>query len=29
VIDGAMAARFTTYLAKQLADVKALLQAVP
>jgi len=29
VIDGAMAARFTTFLAKQLADVKALVAAVP
>ncbi len=29
VIDGAMAARFTTYLAKQLAEVKVLLEAVP
>ena len=29
VIDGALGARFTTYLAKQLADVKTLLQAVP
>jgi pyruvate dehydrogenase E2 component (dihydrolipoamide acetyltransferase) len=29
VVDGAMGARFTTYLAKQLADVKGLLQAVP
>jgi pyruvate dehydrogenase E2 component (dihydrolipoamide acetyltransferase) len=29
VIDGAMGARFTTYLAKQLVDVKGLLQAVP
>jgi pyruvate dehydrogenase E2 component (dihydrolipoamide acetyltransferase) len=29
VIDGAMGARFTTYLAKQLADVKGLLEAVP
>jgi pyruvate dehydrogenase E2 component (dihydrolipoamide acetyltransferase) len=29
VIDGAMGVRFTTYLAKQLADVKGLLQAVP
>ncbi|MGE0115102.1 MAG: dihydrolipoyllysine-residue acetyltransferase [Steroidobacteraceae bacterium] len=29
VIDGALGARFTTYLARQLADVKLLLQAVP
>jgi pyruvate dehydrogenase E2 component (dihydrolipoamide acetyltransferase) len=29
VIDGALGARFTTYLAKQLADVKTLLMAVP
>lgn len=29
VIDGAMGARITTYLAKQLADVKSLLEAVP
>src|SRR5512138_220810 len=29
VIDGAAGARFTTYLAQQLADVKGLLEAVP
>jgi pyruvate dehydrogenase E2 component (dihydrolipoamide acetyltransferase) len=29
VIDGAMAVRFTTFLAQRLADVKALLEAVP
>jgi len=29
VIDGALGARFTTFLAKQLADVKTLLMAVP
>ncbi len=29
VVDGALGARFTTYLAKQLADVKTLLMAVP
>lgn len=29
VIDGALGARFTTYLARQLADVKTLLMAVP
>jgi pyruvate dehydrogenase E2 component (dihydrolipoamide acetyltransferase) len=29
VVDGALGARFTTYLAKQLADVKVLLEAVP
>lgn len=29
VIDGAMAVRFTTFLAQKLADVKALLEAVP
>lgn len=29
VIDGAMAVRFTTYLGKALADVDALLQAIP
>ncbi|MGC3980329.1 MAG: dihydrolipoyllysine-residue acetyltransferase [Steroidobacteraceae bacterium] len=29
VIDGALGARFTTYLSKQLADVKTLLMAVP
>ena len=29
VIDGAVAARFTTYLAAQLADPQALLEAVP
>jgi pyruvate dehydrogenase E2 component (dihydrolipoamide acetyltransferase) len=29
VIDGASAARFTTFFAKQLADVKVLLEAVP
>ena len=29
VIDGAMAARFTTYLAKTLAEPRALIEAVP
>jgi pyruvate dehydrogenase E2 component (dihydrolipoamide acetyltransferase) len=29
VIDGALGARFTTYLAQRLADVKTLLEAVP
>ncbi len=29
VIDGAMAVRFTTFLAQRLSDVKALLEAVP
>ncbi len=29
VIDGAMAARFTTYLAQTLADARGLLEAVP
>jgi pyruvate dehydrogenase E2 component (dihydrolipoamide acetyltransferase) len=29
VIDGAMAARFTTWLAKALADPRALIEAVP
>ena len=29
VIDGAMAVRFTTFLAQRLADVKSLLEAVP
>jgi len=29
VIDGAMAVRFTTFLSQRLADVKALLEAVP
>ena len=29
VIDGAMAVRFTTFLAQRLADVKGLLEAVP
>jgi pyruvate dehydrogenase E2 component (dihydrolipoamide acetyltransferase) len=29
VIDGAAGARFTTYLAQQLADAKGLLEAVP
>ena len=29
VIDGADAARFTTYLAKALADVQGLLRAIP
>jgi pyruvate dehydrogenase E2 component (dihydrolipoamide acetyltransferase) len=29
VIDGASAARFTTFLAKALSDVQGLLQAIP
>jgi len=29
VIDGAQAARFTTFLGKVLADVEALLKAIP
>jgi pyruvate dehydrogenase E2 component (dihydrolipoamide acetyltransferase) len=29
VIDGALGARFTTFLSKQLANVKGLLEAVP
>ena len=29
VIDGAMAVRFTTFLAQRLTDVKGLLEAVP
>ena len=29
VIDGAMAARFTTFLAKTLAEPRALIEAVP
>ena len=29
VIDGAMAARFTTFLAQTLADPRGLLEAVP
>jgi pyruvate dehydrogenase E2 component (dihydrolipoamide acetyltransferase) len=29
VIDGAAAARFTSFLGKALADVPALLQAIP
>jgi pyruvate/2-oxoglutarate dehydrogenase complex dihydrolipoamide acyltransferase (E2) component len=29
VIDGAMAARFTTWLAQTLADPRSLLEAVP
>jgi pyruvate dehydrogenase E2 component (dihydrolipoamide acetyltransferase) len=29
VIDGAMAVRFTTFLAQRLADVKSLVEAVP
>jgi pyruvate dehydrogenase E2 component (dihydrolipoamide acetyltransferase) len=29
VIDGAQAVRFTTFLGQKLADVNALLQAIP